>query len=250
MFVKARQAAANADEMFKSLGINRTNNECVTKTETTPGVYTDQTCSNALETTTDQCTMGRIVNINGDSNFQCNQTINNYEQQKCRRSPNISTSIKASCTLGQEVRTEFASAVLGGDNCWGGDKIVFGYMCEITDSPKISIHILRNVNGSFPDSDPSTVHLSNLPLSVNMSGEFSNCKYNLRGSASCNAGQCAASYTADIMYQSYTFIEGNYQYEWRYSGSLTTNAPFNLYTKEATQIGWINQCSTLEARAQ
>lgn len=254
MLVKARQAAANADEMFKSLGINKTNNECVTKTETTPGVYTDQTCSNALETTTDQCTMGRIVNINSDSNFQCDQTINATETLSCLRSPNITTSIKATCTLGEEVRAEFASGVLGGDDCWGGDKLVFSYICEMTDSPKVNIHILRDVNGQFPDSDPSTVHLSNLPPSINTSGTFSNCKYDLRGSASCSLGQCSASYTADISYLVWKYKLDNDGWvgytDWQYSGSLVTNVPFKLYTKEATQVGWINQCTTLEARAQ
>lgn len=88
MFAKARDIGRNAENIFQSMGINGgtgSSTQCTTKTETTPAQYTTETCSSFKEVGEQQCTMGRVVNIDTDTNFQCEQTVKSYEQAKCRK---------------------------------------------------------------------------------------------------------------------------------------------------------------------
>ena len=92
MILAAKHARDNAEEFFKSLGINGgtgSGSQCTTRVETTPAQYSTETCSSFKEVNEQQCTMGRLVNIDTDSNFQCDQTINAYETLKCRRGTNV-----------------------------------------------------------------------------------------------------------------------------------------------------------------
>jgi len=88
MVIGAKAARNNAESFFRSSGIDGgtgNNSQCTTRTETTPPQYSIETCSSTRELGMQQCTMGRVVNIDTDANFQCEQTINAYEQQTCRR---------------------------------------------------------------------------------------------------------------------------------------------------------------------
>lgn len=202
MMQKYKQLRDNAEQSFAQFfpGGTGSQGQCVTRNETTPGQYSTETCVSAQEVGTDQCTMGRIINIDTDANFQCEQTINAYESLKCRRSAQVSTTLQTTCTPGQTVVAEQASSLLGGDPCWGGDKLVFSYTCEATDNPKIDIHILRDVYGSFPWSDPATHHQYGLPLTFSYTTNFSNCQADVTGSTSCTNGLCLGNYQARISY--------------------------------------------------
>lgn len=113
MFARAKNIRNNAENIFASLGMGGTgtSNQCTTKTETTPPQYTTETCSSFKEVVEQQCTMGRVINIDADSNFQCEQTVNAYETLKCRRGSNIT------CTGGGDGCDQ------GGivPNSWAGD---------------------------------------------------------------------------------------------------------------------------------
>ncbi|GLW61556.1 hypothetical protein Hthe01_19050 [Hydrogenophilus thermoluteolus] len=98
MVAKAREIGRNAESFFQSFGMSMgTSTQCTTKTETTPAQYTTETCSNIREFDGQQCTIGRVVKIDADSNFQCEQTLNSYEDYKCRRKWELS------CTGGGDV---------------------------------------------------------------------------------------------------------------------------------------------------
>ena len=113
MILAAKHARNNAESMFQSFGMGGTGSstQCTTKTETTPAQYTTETCSSFKEVGEQQCTMGRVINIDADANFQCEQTVNAYETLKCRRSSNIT------CTGGGDGCDQ------GGivPNSWAGD---------------------------------------------------------------------------------------------------------------------------------
>lgn len=114
MILAAKHARNNAESFFQSLGIKGgagSSTQCTTKTETTPAQYTTETCSSLKEVGEQQCTMGRVINIDADANFQCEQTVNAYETLKCRRSSNIT------CTGGGDGCDQ------GGivPNSWAGD---------------------------------------------------------------------------------------------------------------------------------
>ena len=102
MVLGARTARNSAEAVFQSSGISGgmgSNSQCVTRTETTPAQTTTETCSSIRELTTEQCTMGRIINIDSDANFQCEQTINAYETLKCRRGNSVTVGF-GQCTPG------------------------------------------------------------------------------------------------------------------------------------------------------
>ena len=92
MVIGAKNARDNAESFFQSIGLDGgagTSSQCTTKTEVTPPQYSVETCSSASEIAMQQCTMGRVINIDTDANFQCEQTINAYENLKCRRGSSV-----------------------------------------------------------------------------------------------------------------------------------------------------------------
>jgi hypothetical protein len=101
MIIGAKNARSNAESFFQSLGMGGggTSTQCTQRTETTPAQYTTETCSSIQEVGTQQCTMGRAINIDADANFQCEQTINAYESLKCRRGSSVTVGF-GQCTPG------------------------------------------------------------------------------------------------------------------------------------------------------
>lgn len=88
MILGAKNARDNAATVFQSLGISGgtgSSAQCTTRTETTPAQYTTETCTTLRSIEGQQCTIGRVVNIDSDSNFQCDQTISAYETVKCQK---------------------------------------------------------------------------------------------------------------------------------------------------------------------
>lgn len=101
MFARAKNIRNNAENIFASLGMGGTGSttQCVPRTITTPAQYSTDTCSSIREVGEQQCTMGRVINIDTDANFQCEQTINAYESLKCRRGSSVTVGF-GQCTPG------------------------------------------------------------------------------------------------------------------------------------------------------
>lgn len=102
MIIGAKNARNSAESFFQAIGIEGgagSSSQCTTRTETTPAQYTTETCSSAKEIGTQQCTMGRVINIDTDANFQCEETINAYESLKCRRGSSVTVGFGL-CTPG------------------------------------------------------------------------------------------------------------------------------------------------------
>lgn len=93
---KYKQYKSNAEQAFAQFfpGGTGSQSQCVTRNETIPGQYSTETCVSAQEVGTNQCTMGRVINIDTDANFQCEQTLNSYETVTCNKT--ISTTIARS----------------------------------------------------------------------------------------------------------------------------------------------------------
>ncbi len=102
MIIGAKNVRNSAESFFQAIGIEGgagSSSQCTTRTETTPAQYTTETCSSAKEIGTQQCTMGRVINIDTDANFQCEETINAYESLKCRRGSSVTVGFGL-CTPG------------------------------------------------------------------------------------------------------------------------------------------------------
>lgn len=101
MVQKYKQLRDNAEQAFAQFfpGGAGSQSQCVTRNETRPGQYSTGTCVSAQEVGTQQCTMGRAINIDTDANFQCEQTINTHESLKCRRGSSVTVGF-GQCTPG------------------------------------------------------------------------------------------------------------------------------------------------------
>ncbi|MEO1767667.1 hypothetical protein [Thiobacter aerophilum] len=87
MFARARAINQNAEAAAQQFGVNvgGSSTQCTTRTETTPAQYTTETCSSIKEIGEQQCTMGRVITIDTDANFQCEQTQKSYSTQQCSK---------------------------------------------------------------------------------------------------------------------------------------------------------------------
>ncbi|MDR9836837.1 MULTISPECIES: hypothetical protein [Herbaspirillum] len=236
-----------------------TNPTCTVKQTTDPDQTALFVCNEFLLADRNQCTLGRIVDVTANSNFQCNVTENALDTYACTRSASISVTTNMSCAVGSTVVTSNYSNHLASDPCRGGDMLTFGYTCAATDNPSIDIHILPDVNGSFPMDHVSSYHQYGLPLNFSFNtgvfGEWGTCTADVRGSTSCTSGYCSGSYSADIYYfytvcQQISDMETDCNTYQQYSGTLSVSAGFQMYTANPVVTGTVNNCAALEARSR
>lgn len=121
---KTRDIQGSAEDIFGSIGQGG-NTACVTKTVTTPAQYETNTCINLSEAEAQQCTMGREIDINADSNFQCKQTINTYESYSCNKRVTVSATPGSTTTTTQTV-CDSGNFVAYGSN--GRDSNLYGWL--------------------------------------------------------------------------------------------------------------------------
>lgn len=267
----------SAESILGSLG-NGTNTECVVKNETVPAKYESNTCVSIKQVDPQQCTMGRVIKTDADSNFQCNQTVSAYDTVKCNKSPYFNTTVVPSCTLGSTVYAQTHSNSLNQDPCEGGDSALVTYVCEITDKPKIGINIYKDQFGPLQVSK----YVGPDPFEVTV--QFSNCQATMRGNTYCSNGSCAGNYSIDIFYgEQQAYCRGlnewgqietypAYRCSWdsgctgyycgwgsemiygdprgTYSGTMNLTSTFQLYSKSTVYAGMTDTCQALEARTK
>lgn len=91
MVKNTRGTQNSAESILGSLG-QGSNTLCTVKTETVPAQYETNSCVTIKQVDPEQCTMGRIIKTDTDTNFQCNQTVSAYDTLKCRRGSNVTCS--------------------------------------------------------------------------------------------------------------------------------------------------------------
>src|SRR3989338_3581196 len=89
MILNSRQITANADTLAaQSLGFADPSavgsfTACQSATTSTSPTYTTEVCNEYLSSMTNMCIVGRDVVVDGQSNFQCNETANAYQTSTC-----------------------------------------------------------------------------------------------------------------------------------------------------------------------
>lgn len=252
MIIGAKNARNNAEGFFQSLGIDGgagNSSQCTTKTEMTPAQYTTETCSSFKELGTQQCTMGRVINIDADANFQCEQTLNAYEKLKCTRSPQISV------TPGCKDNTDLF--VAQSDPCPGCiDYLVTLLRCDAASNRYVARFGSRlksgsgcyslyadgvwdpNYNACWIDGGPKYVaispgaSLSNVTLVERMDGGY--C-YREIGNFTCSTSVCTVA----------TYFSNPCQGTSSYLSTPAFGLPYKL-----SGISWQNGCAALEERAR
>lgn len=101
MILNHKALSDGAEGALAELGLGGTSTNCTTSTEGVPAKYETSTCLSLREVSPEQCTMGRIVKTDADSNFQCVQTTNAYETVTCAKT--LSVTVTGSCSGGAEV---------------------------------------------------------------------------------------------------------------------------------------------------
>lgn len=126
IFQNAKTVRDGAEAFFQqNVGQTASGNQCIAKVETTPPVYTTETCTTTQEVSANSCTQGRAIVIDGDTNFQCEQTINAYEYLKCTRSTTPQVVVQRNCVDGM-VYT--ATGIRDGWQSW--DEVTLDYICN------------------------------------------------------------------------------------------------------------------------
>ena len=150
MLVNSRTISNNPTAILQanSISTSGTSSQCVPVTTTTPAQYTTKMCSTVQGMATTQCVIGRVVNINDYTNFQCNQSISAYQTQTCNRTlvVTIPSTIPANATY----------------NCTSGS-ILVGTMCQPASFPatvNYSCSSGSTLNGTQCQPAPSTATLS------------------------------------------------------------------------------------------
>lgn len=162
MVLGAKNARNSAESFFQSIGINGgagQGSQCTSRTETSPAQYVTETCSSLKEVGAQQCTMGRKIDIDTDANFQCDQTVNAYENLSCDDSTLACTvtGVKLQCASTSTLCTSWADSC-----CWikvtcnaGGSATVrhgdccgYGYTKEVSDVSQFLSGVSYNPAGA------------------------------------------------------------------------------------------------------
>lgn len=90
---------AGITSALSQLGINTstTTSSCSTTTNTIPATYTYKTCTIVNPMAPAQCSTGRIINIQTNTNYQCNQNQSQYVNQTCPKTLNVQIN-QGACT--------------------------------------------------------------------------------------------------------------------------------------------------------
>lgn len=94
---------------------------CVTVETTIPGLDKVERCEEWLEPVDKRCPVGRVVNVDADANYKCDQTLNAYESLSCDEAG-------VNCTVtGQELKCVPVSK-----KCvsWGGSCCMVHISCD------------------------------------------------------------------------------------------------------------------------
>ncbi|WP_303783178.1 hypothetical protein [Azovibrio restrictus] len=141
MMQKYRNLRDNAEQAFAQFfpGGRGSSNQCVTRNETIPGQYSTETCVSMQEVGTQQCTIGRVINIDTDANFQCEQSINSYESLACQKRYTVNLYCDAGilsgglCLIDAAVSQNFNQTVSVSCSSWGRQY----YECHPTSNTPI-----------------------------------------------------------------------------------------------------------------
>lgn len=135
--IASRGHANNAGGMLDQITGGQ---ECVDKTTTTPAEHAIESCVEYLPIEDKSCTIGQQVDVDADSNFQCEVTYQALERVTCQKRLTVTCASPPGCNLGgvvgtpegdMQVKTSEAEdgslniefGVLG-DRYWSGDEVV------------------------------------------------------------------------------------------------------------------------------
>jgi len=268
MFTNAKNISDNAESFFQSSGMGGTGSstQCVTTTQTTPGQYTTETCSTIREIGEEQCTMGRVVNVDTDANFQCEQTVKSYEQLTCQKKLNVTVTQIPSCSYGSVIAY---STTDGRDGPYGLDVVQVLGICEFTSNNTLRFRsYAHGGSGACTTFDfylPATGVSSKTLLGTQQPHWLGYCNtvtaYSLP-SPGCNGNNCSYSFLFEWptrksceLVETCGFVLGTgwtctQEYQCTVP-SWTVNISVNRpHLDTSVSSSWDNRCSTLEARSQ
>lgn len=196
MIINHRDQSAGAEDKLGEWGMGGNSTSCTTVQQPVDPTYEENSCLSLREVEPNQCTMGRIVKTDGDSNFQCNQTVNAYETLKCKRTVAVSDCpagetdcIKQpTCSPGSLNNMSLQGASgMGGDACDGGDWLQVQWICSTDDNP--SVRMLTNAKDSSP-AGGNVANKSSLVRQVRGA-----CYARFLNNTNCVDGKCSGTYT-------------------------------------------------------
>ncbi len=99
ILANAPTLAANSLGYANPAAVGTSFSGCTNTTVTTPATYTTEVCNDFNSIASQTCTMGQIVVVNANTNYQCNKTQNTYKVQTCNRTLNVVVTPAQFCSV-------------------------------------------------------------------------------------------------------------------------------------------------------
>lgn len=249
LFALHDQVSKDAESIFQQgMGGSGTSTQCAETTETTPAQYSVETCSDIKEIDQPQCVMGRKVNIDTDANYQCDETLKAYSQEKCNKTAVVTVK-------GNRVERRYLIAVSKGRVYWhtGGTIVLqvyqppevriipvpegrvnyYGYSLDYPPCPENIYSIITNVY----DQSAKYVFESMIPPpSYADEMTFYNPTF---------------TYTTPVNFPIYYIrTNGGFQNQGMNHCSFEDDLQIGGYSSIETIVSWQNDCTSLEERAK
>jgi hypothetical protein len=141
--IASKAVSQNLQSTLNSLGYSNTTSttQCTSQTITNPAQYIEKSCMEGNAVEQQQCSYGRDVIIDANSNYQCGQSVNAYEHLSCRRTigcPSGGTpTSEATCTISSAPIVSYSGCssvdLVTGVDDWGasqGDEIRTQVTCN------------------------------------------------------------------------------------------------------------------------
>lgn len=235
MIKKATANAADPNKTLDSIGWNPTTqgagySNCTTTTkETVPAKYSTEVCNEYTTPEVKACTIGQVVNVDADANFQCNNTVNAYEAKTC----NKIAIVTVSQTGGSTLLCQPGSAVLTPDENYNRNFFnTWGVVCGTAT---------LTYQGEYP------------PAASDYCGQ--NCYQWQEGLAwdemnyFVSDHQIRSEATADpcVVELKYYTLSPNAGYTWQIQKTASIRS---CVVSPTMKVDWDNQCGLLEERAK
>lgn len=248
VFALHDQVSKDAESIFQQgMGGSGTSTQCAETTETTPAQYSIETCTDIKEIDQPQCVMGKKIEIDKDANYQCEETIKAYSQEKCNKTAVVSVK-------GSRVERKYTITVMQERYWYAGHPVSTLYYqpSQVVISPQPE---LNNYWGVPYEPAPSTCPANIYSI--------------ITGVYEPNAKLAFEQMPKETVYGIEFYVYGNNKgvfntsfpiYYIRHNGGFGSTGMYECSFEDNLDIGnvssieisvsWQNECASLEERAK
>ena len=240
----------NAKDVLSSFGmdLNGTPGQCQQVTRMTDPIYQNEVCYESAVVDTNVCTVGQVVEVDADTNYQCDQSYYSLQTATCNKTAVVTVTSVSNCTSGTFYNWQ-ASACASRD-C---DRYTAAGYCDPNGSNMIYVFAAGGSNENWGRNCAKSN--SGIPITFDASGfgsasfsgttNFHRCNNSCCGGFSgsvtglgCNGDTCTATVT---------FTSGP-QWDGRTALPATMTVTYVKPRHTNVTTSWSDGCGTLDSR--